>query len=416
MKKIIGTLAIYASLAIVAVASFANVSELKAQTPAAAPAAPAAAAQGACTDDAKAAWYAEFTANRTKDAKAAYEAGKKYLTACPTETGPIPDYLKKWTAQYDKDARRLRLADLFVNQKKYPEAMGLAKEILAEDAENVSALTYLGYGGYVVAVTTKNETGNAEAVVNAKKAIQLISSGKTAENWLPFKGKDDALGYLNYSLAYLERTSNPTDALANAIKAAQFESEIKKNSQTYVLIAQLYEGEYAKQSAEYEKNFKGKDESPESKLAVLNINQIVDRIIDALARAAATAGTDANSQAQKAKWLERAKELYVFRNKSETGLDQLVATVMSKPLPPVPTPITILPTAPATSATPVPGSSTSAAGSPVAPGAAAPPASSTMTTTPSPVLTTTTKAPTTVATTTPKAPVKPKTRNNHRRH
>lgn len=415
MKKIIGTLAIYASLAIVAVAFFANVSELKAQTPAAAP---AAAAQGACTDDAKAAWYAEFTANRTTNAKAAYEAGKKYLTACPTETGPIPDYLKKWTAQYDKDARRLKLADLFINQKKYPDAMALAKEILAEDSENVSALTYLGYGGYVVAVTTKNETGNAEAVVNAKKAIQLISSGKTAENWLPFKGKDDALGYLNYSLAYLERTSNPTDALANAIKAAQFESEIKKNSQTYVLIAQLYEGEYAKQSAEYEKNFKGKDESPESKLAVLNINQIVDRIIDALARAAATAGTDANSQAQKAKWLERAKELYVFRNKSETGLDQLVATVMSKPLPPVPTPITTLPTAPATSATPTPGSDTSATGSTMAPATAAPPAASkTMTTTTgtSPAVMTTTKS-TAVANTTPKAPSKPKTRNNHRRH
>jgi hypothetical protein len=414
MKKIIGTLAIYASLAIVAVASFANVSELKAQTPAAAPAA----AQGACTDDAKAAWYAEFTANRTTNAKAAYEAGKKYLTACPTETGPIPDYLKKWTAQYDKDARRLKLADLFVNQKKYPEAMALAKEILAEDPENLSALTYLGYGGYVVAVTTKNEAGNAEAVVYAKKAIQAIQSGKTPENWLPFKSKDDALGYLNYSLAYLERTSNPTDALANAIKAAQFDSEIKKNSQTYVLIAQLYEGEYAKQSAEYEKNFKGKDESPESKLAVLNINQIVDRIIDALARAAATAGTDANSQAQKAKWLERAKELYVFRNKSETGLDQLVATVMSKPLPPVPTPITTLPAAPATSATPATGSDTSAAGSTMAPRAAAPPAASkpmTTTTVASPAVTTTTKT-TAVATPTPKAPVKAKTRNNHRRH
>ena len=419
MKKIIGTLAIYASLAIVAVASFANVSELKAQTPAASPAAaPAAApAQGACTDDAKAAWYADFTKYRTTNAKLAYEAGKNYLTACPQETGPIPDYLKKWTAQYDKDARRLKLADLFVNQKKYPEAMALAKQILAEDAENLSAQIYLGYGGYVVAVTTKNESGNAEAVVYAKKAIQAISSGKAPENWLPFKSKDDALGYLYYSLAYLERTSNPTDSLANAIKAAQFDSEIKKNSQTYVLIAQLYEAEYAKQSAEYEKNFKGKDESPESKLAVANINQLVDRIIDALARAVATAGTDANSQAQKAKWLERAKELYVFRNKSETGLDQFVASVMSKPLPPVPTPITTLPTAPAATATPTPGNDTSAAGSTMAPGAAAPPANKTTTTTTgaSPAVTTTTKT-TTVATTTPKAPVKPKTRNNHRRH
>ena len=404
MKKIIRVLAIYASLGLMAAPAFATVIEQTAQTQTA-----PTAAQSQCTDESKAAWYADFTKFRTTDAAKAYEAGKKYLAACPTEEGQIPAYLKKWVAAYEKEARKLKLNDLFVNQRKYAEALALAKQILADEPDNIVALIDLGYGGYVLAVTTKNESGNAEAVGYAKKAIQAIESGKAPENWTPFKSKDDALGYLYYSMGYLERTSNPTEALANFIKAAQFDSEIKKNPQTYVFIAAVYENEYAKQSAEYERLYKDKDETPESKLAVANINQLVDRIIDALARAVANAGTDAAAQASKTQWLTRLTELYKFRhNNSDAGLNEMIASVMSKPVPPVPTPLTTLPAAPATSTTPATGN-TSTAGSTAAPGTVAPSAAKPTTTAVAPAATTTTTA-------TAKPAVKPKTRNNHRRH
>jgi tetratricopeptide (TPR) repeat protein len=402
MKKIIRVLAIYASLAIVAAPAFATILGLQAQTQTP--------AQGQCTDEAKAAWYADFTKFRTTEPAKAYDAAKKYLGACPTEEGQIPTYLKKWVVAYDKEARKLKLTDLFVNQRKYAEAMQLAKDILADEPDNITAQIALGYGGYVLAVTSKNESGNAEALTYAKKAIQLIESGKAPENWSPFKSKDDALGYLYYSVGYLERVSNPTEALTHFIKAAQFESDIKKNPQTYAFIAAAYENEYAKQSAEYQKNFTGKDETPESKLAVANINQLVDRIIDALARAVAVAGTDAAAQQLKTQWLARLTELYKFRhNQSDAGLTDLIASVMSKPLPPVPTPLTTLPvTTPATSKTPATGN-VSDSGSAAESAAAA--GSSTLTTAPK---TTTTPAATT--TTNTKTPAKPKTRNNHRRH
>jgi tetratricopeptide (TPR) repeat protein len=450
MKKIIGTLAIYASLAIVALASFANVSELRAQTPAPAPAQTPAVAQTTCTDEVKTPLYADFTKFRIPDAGKAYEAAKKYLAACSTDVAAqakvlrerlaktdlpakertdaeaelkglvaVPNYLEKWTAQYDKDARKIKLTNLFVGQRKYAEAMPVAKEVLADEPDNLTALIALGYGGYALAVSTKNESGNAEAINYAKKAIEAIESGKAPENWTLFKSKDDALGYLYYSVGFLERVTNPGDALKNFIKAAQFESDIKKNSQTYAFIANAYEEEYAKQSAAY-LVYTDKPETPESKLAAENINQLVDRIIDALARAVAVAGSDANAQAAKAPWLARLTDLYKFRhNKSDAGLNEMIASVMSKPLPPVPTPITTLPAAPAATATPAPGSDTSAAGSTMAPGAAAPPATNRTTTTTavSPAAATAPKTTTTsVATASTKAPVKPKTRNNHRRH
>ena len=402
MKKNIRVLAIYATLGLMA--PFAQVFQLQAQTPA------PAAAQGPCTDESKAAWYADFTKYRTTEATKAYEAAKKYLAACPQEEGQIPTYLKKWVIAYDKEARKLKLTDLFVNQRKYAEAIPLAKEILSDEPENLTAHIALGYGGYVLAVTTKNESANAEAINYAKKAIQLIESGKAPENWSPFKSKEDALGYLYYSVGFLERASNPTEALTYFIKAAQFDSDIKKNPQTYAFIAAAYENEYAKQSADYEAKYKGKDETPESKLAVANINQLVDRVIDALARAVAVAGTDAAAQQSKAQWLARLTELYKFRhNQSDAGLTDLIASVMSKPLPPVPTPLTTLPATPATTTTPATGNMSNT-GSTSAPGATVPAVAESLTTTPK---TTTTSAP---ATTSTKPPVKPKTRNNHRRH
>ena len=59
--------------------------------------------------------------------------------------------------------------------------------------------------------------------------------------------------------------------------------------------------------------FEGKDETPESKLALENLNQVIDRMIDAYARAVALSGTDAASQARKKAWMETLTNWYKFR-------------------------------------------------------------------------------------------------------
>lgn len=380
MKKIISTLSVLAALAIPVLAQ---------TTPA-----PVQTTQSGCTEEAKTAVYTEFTAHRTTDVTKAYEAAKKYL-ACSQAEDQYTAYLKKWVAAYDKELRKARLNDLFINQRKYPEAYALAKEILADEPENIVALMDLGYGGYVIAVTTKNESLNSEAIGYAKKAIQQIETGKAPQSWLPFKSKDDALAYLNYSIGYLDRTTNTPEALKYFIKSAQYESEIKKNAQTYAFIAGAYETQYAKLSADYERDFKDKPETDASKLAAENINQVVDRIIDSLARAVALAGTNQTLAASKTQWLERLTELYKFRhNQSDAGLTEMIAGVLNKPLPPVPTPITTLPTATPAS-TPTSGASTAGNGTSTA------------------ATTGTTTAPKTTTTTTA-TPAKPKPRKHHR--
>ena len=101
--------------------------------------------------------------------------------------------------------------------------------------------------------------------------------------------------------------------------------------------------ESGKQFEEYTRLYKGKDETPESKLALANINQVVDRMIDAYARAVAAAGTDPNYSTQKPQWSESLSSWYKYRHQSEAGMTEMVASILAKPLPPEPTPLTSLP-------------------------------------------------------------------------
>jgi hypothetical protein len=79
-----------------------------------------------------------------------------------------------------------------------------------------------------------------------------------------------------------------------------------------------------------------------------NINQLVDRMIDGYARAVALAGTDSKFAQPKTVWNESLTTWYKYRNNNEVaGMDQLVAGILSKPLPPEPAPLTSLPATPA---------------------------------------------------------------------
>jgi len=397
-------MAIYASL--VLPLAFANSTELKAQTN-------PAPAQAQCTAENKSAWYAEFRATFKTDQNKAYDLAQKYL-ACPAEAGEesIRNYLKNtFVAVIDKARRTPKVSGLVYDKKDYAKAFELGKQVLADEPDNVKVLMDLAYAGYL-AFNSKVDTFNADSLVYAKKAIQLIQAGTVPDKWDPYATKDEALGYLNNTIGVLTVAKSPAEALPYLLRAAQFEGKLKKQPITYGYIGDAYQtGPYDKLSAAY-KVFLDKDETPESKLALENINQVVDRMIDAYARAVALSGSDPAYQSRKAAWMETLTTWYKFRHQSDAGLTDFITSVVSKPLPPEPTPLTTLPAAtPATSSTPVPGSTT-AAGSTAAPGTVVSPATNKTTTSPA---TTTTKPTAPAETAVVKPAVKPKTRNNHRR-
>ena len=301
--------------------------------------------QDQCSAEGKQALYADFLKVRETDQAKAYDYAKKYL-GCPagevTEAGEkIIDYLKKYSAAYDKGMRKVRYRVLLYNERKYAEAYQLGKEVLTDEPDNLKVLVDLGANGYLVG-PLNDRVLTAQAVTYARMALEQLEAGKTIQSWDPIANRDMAVAYLNYTIGSLTLENEPSSALKNLIQAVQTETPLKKSPYTYAYIAGAYEtGDYQKLSAEYKKNFSGRDETPESKSALENLNQIVDRMIDSYARAVALAGNDANFASQKPIWNERLSTWYKFRNNgSDAGLTEFVSTVVAKPLPQLPTPRT----------------------------------------------------------------------------
>ena len=408
MKKIIGLIAFCLATTFTVIPAFAQTTPQPA-------ASPAQAQDPNCTPENKLAWYNEFRQNFKTDTAKANELAKKWL-ACPQVAGEeqITPYLKNFVALYEKASRKDKIHELVYGKTPdYPKALELAKAVLVDEPDNLKVLIDYSYAGYA----SKSAAHQADTLTNAKKAIQLIESGKTLENWTPYTSKDEALGYLYNALGSITVQKNPAEGLPLLIKAAQYEGKLKKLPYTYGTIAEAYEaGPYAKMSTEYKEKYGGKDETPESKLALENINQIIDRMIDAYARAVALAGSDAQYATPKKQWMDSLNTWYKFRNPTvaEGSLDQMIAGILSKPLPPMPTPITTLPaTTPAS--TPASGNTNAAgttSGNSASTNPTSQPASTTKPSTEPAKPSTEPAKP--AAKPTPTPATKPRTRRNHR--
>jgi tetratricopeptide (TPR) repeat protein len=282
--------------------------------------------------------YKKFVDNRVPNPTAAYQAARDYLAKYTKDKDQYTDYLAKWVAAYERDDRKRQLGGL-INEKKFDEAYKVGAKILADEPEYLRAQIDLGYAGYLAA-SGKDESHNADALMYARKAIQAVESGKAPSEWAPFKGKDDTLAYLNYAVGFLTLKTAPEQAIDSLIKAAMYESDIRRTPSTYYFLAVAYEaGPYKTMSAAYQTNFANKPETPESKAALEKLGVVMDRIVDAYARAIATAGTDPKTEQSRKEWTAQLSNYYKFRHGgSDTGMTEFIANAMQKPLPPKPQP------------------------------------------------------------------------------
>ena len=306
---------------------------------------PALAQTKECNDEFKAATYQKWYDNRKDHQDVAYQAAKDYLATCTTED-QYSKALKNFADAYDKlmatSSVNKQFDDAYKN-KNYADQIKFGKQIVATDPDNSAIYIVMGLAG-LGEPSLLNESAEY-----AKKAITMIEAGKP---FAPLASKDLALAYLNYVTGKSLIKNSPADAIPYLVKAARYDSDLKKNPQVYAELAGAYgEGPIAKLSEEYKAKFT--TESPESKLALANINQMIDRQIDALARAAALTTDPANKKAV----MDVLTGLYTDRNKSTAGLNEMIAGILAKPVPDIPTPLTSLPattpgSTPATGGTP----------------------------------------------------------------
>ena len=287
---------------------------------------PAPAASGPCTEvDAKAALYNKFRENfkgSPDQQKVAYDAGKEYLSkygSCTEASDTqIAAYVQNWVSKYEK-------ADVIIAQ--HPD-----------DVETVLLLARAGYAN--VTSPTPNKALNADAARMARRAVELIQSGKTPAKWEPFPSQDEALGFLYYAQGVFSQDTDSAAASAAFIKAAQSNSLFKKESSTYTYLANIYETtELKKLVDEYTAAFPPGNPIPDEKKPqydqmVLQISKVQDRIIDSYARAYAILNADPKADAaRKTAVLKKLTTYYKARHEDkEDGLQQYIAGVLNTPL------------------------------------------------------------------------------------
>lgn len=282
--------------------------------------------------EAQAQLYERWRANIKQNQRAAYEAGKEYLTQYPHDE--YAAYVRRWIALYEPAVRKARFKQLLYKEKKYDEAYVVGQQALADEPENVKVLLELASAAYL-ATGAGDEAVRADALALARKSISQLEAGQQAADWQPFANAADAVAYFNFVIGDLILKDAPGEAVAYLRKAALSEGAIKHAPTVYARLAAAYaRSEYEPLAQDFAARFAAKEATPASQAALAKIFPVLDRMIDAYARAVALSQGEPQYNATRPRWLQELTALYKARHdNATTGLDELIAGIINKPLP-----------------------------------------------------------------------------------
>ncbi|MGH9943533.1 MAG: hypothetical protein ACRD9R_14405 [Pyrinomonadaceae bacterium] len=292
-------------------------------------------AAGADITQAQADLYERWRSNVRANERLAYESGKEYLAKYPEE-GEYGAYVRKWVDDYERASRRLQFQQLLYRDKKFGEAYAVGKQVLADDPANLKTMINLSYAGYFAQEGGTNAAPvSGEALGFARQSIELIETGNSPSDWKPFSDRPDSLGFLYFIVGEFVLKDAPADAYSHFRRALEHEGSIKTYPVIYARLAAIYTvTDYDPLAREFQTRYSGRDETPESRAALDKVYGVVDKIVDAYARAVAHCGAEAKYQQARERWHAELTNYYKARhNNSTDGLDALLAGATTKPLP-----------------------------------------------------------------------------------
>ena len=279
--------------------------------------------------------YSRFSENKkvpvAERQKLAYEAARDYVKRYSGEQDAHLAEMRRFVNEYERVMGNYELHEAFA-AKKYVRTFELGRTSLKKDPSNFYVLATLAQAGYA-----NSQAGDAslndETVDYAKRALAVLDSDKQTKPD-PFASTAEAEGFLNFTLGWFLRAQAPAGAAAALVRAVKSGGRYKDDPLTYNLLGiAILKGEYAQVSAEYNEKFGNKPPSPEQAAMFKRIVRLGERAIDAYARAIALS-TKPEQQEARAKMFAQVTKLYKsFHDDSDNGLNELIASVLSKPLP-----------------------------------------------------------------------------------
>jgi hypothetical protein len=260
---------------------------------------------------------------KPEDSEKAYQLAKEFFAQNPKEKGDVVTKIKDWIKRYREN--KFYSA---IDAKDFALAFPLGKEILADEPENTSVTMLLAYGGFDALAQKQDKSYGDDALAYGKKSLELMEKGNLPSNFAPFANKEDALAWMYYIIATFTSDKNLKEAAGHYYKATLYESQIKKTSQPYYVIAYYYESLYEKLSEALKAKAKGLSDA-EFKAETEKVDKIVDQMMDAYARAYTLGTAEKNPNA--AAWKDRLTQVYQYRKKTTAGLDAFITYIVSTP-------------------------------------------------------------------------------------
>lgn len=288
--------------------------------------------------------YALFSHNKKgaspEQQQRAYSAAREFVRRYGGDGDSYAKEARAFVAEFEKSISQYALFNAY-STKNYPKTFELGRPILKTEPENFFVLGILAQAGYENALAG-NASLNDETIDYVRRAIQLVEAGKVSKAD-PFISTDVAAGYLNLALGWFMRDKAPVEAAAAFVKAVKPKSPYENDPLPYYRLGlALLKGEFAQLSAEYNDKYGAKEPSAEQQAMIARINQVGERAVDAYARAVALSdprrlSATANPQFTpefRDKVMGQLTALYKsFHNNSDAGLSELIAGVLSKPMP-----------------------------------------------------------------------------------
>jgi hypothetical protein len=278
--------------------------------------------------------YARYLENKkvpvAERQKIAYEAARDYVKRYSGEQDSHLAEMRRFVNEYERVMGNFELHEAFA-ARKYAKVFEIGRESLKKNAENFYVLATLAQAGYAQA-QAGDASLNAETIDYTKRAVALAEVEKFS-NADPFASVAEARGFLNFALGWFLRGQAAADADAALVRAVKSGTRYKDDALTYNLLGIAILKQYAQVSTEYNEKFGGKQASPEQQAMLQRIVRLSERAVDAYARAVALT-TKPEQQEGRAKMRAQLTQLYKnFHNGSEEGLNDFIASVLSKPLP-----------------------------------------------------------------------------------
>lgn len=266
--------------------------------------------------------------------KSADKTGKEYVAkygACESEAEKrITKYVMNWLDKYE--AVMVESACVTAVEKTPAQAFDLCKPYLARDPENLRAHLLLSLAGIK---QTSNKATHEQTLRSAGKSLELIKAGKKVDAWVLGGSKEETVATLEFYTATLTVDATPAETAAAMHKLAKSETSYSKDPTTFFYLGRtLYENEVKKQLADYRQKCSTAETTLECEAAYDKIEATIDRVIDAYARSVAlTYGKSEHARVSKDS-MDALVDLYRKRNNnSDAGLKELIAGVLSKPIP-----------------------------------------------------------------------------------